>query len=108
MANLLHNVASCQHVLETVEYDRFGLMLPMFHSFMLTVCVLLPLLSGSSIVLIKSLHSPKSILQEIIQHQTTLLPAIPQLFRALAHFPVRRRSPSGFASAARLHSLSKP
>lgn len=86
--NLLHNVASCQHVLETVEYDRFGLMLPMFHSFMLTVCVLLPLLSGSSIVLIKSLHSPKSILQEIIQHQTTLLPAIPQLFRALAHFPV--------------------
>ncbi len=86
--NLLHNVASCQHVLETVEHDRFALMLPMFHSFMLTVCVLLPLLSGGSIVLIKSLHSPKTILQEIIQHQATLLPAIPQLFRALAHFPI--------------------
>ncbi len=86
--NLLHNVASCRHVLEAAQVDRFALVLPMFHSFMVTVCVLLPLFVGGSIVLIKSLHPPKSILHEIVRHQATVLPAIPQLFRALAHAPV--------------------
>ena len=86
-ANLLHNVASCREVLETVQADRFALVLPMFHSFMLTVCVLLPLLVGGSIVLIESLHPPKSLLQEIIRHEATILPGIPPLFRALAHVP---------------------
>lgn len=86
--NLLHNVASCRQVLEAVSEDRFALLLPMFHSFMLTVCVLLPLLVGASIVLIRSLHPPKNSLAEMIRHRATLLPAIPQLFRALAHAPV--------------------
>jgi len=85
--NLLHNVASCRLVLEAVNADRFALVLPMFHSFMLTVCVLLPLAVGGSIVLVKSLHPPKNMLQEIIRHRATLLPGIPQLFRALAHAP---------------------
>lgn len=86
--NLLHNVASCREVLEAVAVDRFALVLPMFHSFMLTVCVLLPFLVGGSIVLIRSLQQPKGILTEIIRHQATILPAIPQLFRALANAPV--------------------
>jgi len=86
--NLLHNVGSCRQILEVVDMDRFALLLPMFHSFMLTVCILLPLLAGGSIVLIRSLHPPKSILMEIIRHGATVLPAIPQLFRALANAPV--------------------
>ncbi len=85
--NLLHNVASCRRVLEAVEVDRFALVLPMFHSFMLTVCILLPLLVGGSIVLVRSLHPPKNLLLEILRHQATVLPAIPQLFRALAAVP---------------------
>ncbi|MBI4664504.1 MAG: long-chain fatty acid--CoA ligase [Verrucomicrobia bacterium] len=82
--NLLHNVDSCRQVLEAVSFDRFVVLLPMFHSFMLCVGILLPLLVGGSIVLIRSLHPPKNVLQEIIQHKATILPAIPQLFRALA------------------------
>ncbi len=85
--NLLHNVESCRQVLQAVDFDRFVLLLPMFHSFMLCVCILLPLLVGGSIVLIKSLHPAKNILQEIIHRQGTVLPAIPQLFRTLAHTP---------------------
>jgi long-chain acyl-CoA synthetase len=57
----------------------------MFHSFMLTVGVLLPLLIGGSIVLIKTLHPPKNIVAEILQHRATLLPAVPQFFRAMTH-----------------------
>lgn len=93
--NLLHNVESCRKVLEAVDGDRFVVLLPMFHSFMLCVGVFLPLLIGGSILLIKSLHPAKNILLEIIQRKATLLPAIPQFFRTLinvqipADFPVR-------------------
>jgi long-chain acyl-CoA synthetase len=85
--NLLANVESCRHELRAVGEDRFVVLLPMFHSFMLTVCVLLPMLVGGSIVLIKTLHPPKNIVMEIIRHRATLLPAVPQFFRALAHSP---------------------
>jgi long-chain acyl-CoA synthetase len=85
--NLLANVESCRQVLKAVGEDRFVVLLPMFHSFMFTVGVLLPMLVGGSIVLIKTLHPPKSVLLEIIQHRATLLPAVPPFFRALAHHP---------------------
>ena len=83
--NLLHNVESCRIVLQTVGEDRIVLLLPMFHSFMLCVGVILPLLVGGSIVLIKSVHPVKNIVQEILQRRATILPAVPQLFRTLMH-----------------------
>jgi long-chain acyl-CoA synthetase len=83
--NLLHNVESCRIVLEAVGEDRVVVLLPMFHSFMLCVGVLLPMLIGGSMVLIKSVHPPKNILQEILQRQATILPAVPQFFRTLSH-----------------------
>jgi long-chain acyl-CoA synthetase len=82
--NLLHNVESCRQVLQAVSFDRFAVLLPMFHSFMLTVGILLPICVGGSLVLVKSLHPPKNIIAEILRNQATILPAIPQLFRTLA------------------------
>jgi long-chain acyl-CoA synthetase len=87
--NLLHNVESCRIVLQTVEADRFAVLLPMFHSYMLTVGMLLPLLVGGSIVLIKSLHPPRTALQEIFQRKTTVLPAIPQFYRSMVSAPIQ-------------------
>ena len=93
--NLLANVESCRQELAAVDHDRFVVLLPMFHSFMMTVGMLLPLLVGGSLVLIKSVHPPKNVIAEIIQRQATILPAVPQFFRALAHaeapkdFPLR-------------------
>lgn len=91
--NLLHNVDSCRRILEVVEFDRFVLLLPMFHSFMVTACILLPLLSGGSIVLVRSLHPPKAMLAEIMANQGTVLPAMSQVFRALAALPPEVRLP---------------
>jgi long-chain acyl-CoA synthetase len=87
--NLLANVESCRQVLEAVSFDRFVVLLPMFHSFMLCVCIFLPLTVGGSMVLVKSLHPPKNIVVDIMRRQATILPAIPPLFRALsnAQFP---------------------
>lgn len=82
--NLLHNIRSCQQMLESSHGDRFVLLLPMFHSFMLTVCVLLPLCTGASMVLIKSVHPARNIIMEVLRHQGTILPAVPSFFRLFA------------------------
>ena len=82
--NLLHNVRSCEVVLAAVEGDRLAVLLPLFHSFMMTVGMILPLSVGGSIVLVRSLHPPKNAVLEIIRHQATILPAVPQFFRALS------------------------
>jgi long-chain acyl-CoA synthetase len=86
--NLLHNVESCRIVLRTVAADRFGVLLPLFHSYMLTVGLLLPLLVGGSVVLVKSLHPARNVLQEIFQRQATVLPAIPQFYRSMVNAPI--------------------
>ena len=83
--NIWHNVESCRKVLEAVGEDRFVILLPMFHSFMMTVGVFLPLLVNGSVVVVKSLHPPKNILAEIIHRKATLLPAVPQFFRMLTN-----------------------
>ncbi len=93
--NLLHNVASCRVALNANAQDRFVVLLPMFHSFMMTVGVLLPLLTGCAMVVIRSLHPAKNILAEIVRRRATILPAVPQFFRTLAavetgsDFPLR-------------------
>ena len=85
--NLLHNVESCRIVLETIDQDRMAVVLPLFHSYMLTVGVFLPLLVGGNLVLVKSLSQPRQIIQELCARQATILPAIPPLYRALAASP---------------------
>jgi long-chain acyl-CoA synthetase len=87
--NLLHNIESCRICLRAVEADRFAVLLPMFHSYMLTVGLLLPLTIGGSIVLVKSLHPPRNVLQEILQRQATILPAIPQFYRSMVQAPIQ-------------------
>jgi long-chain acyl-CoA synthetase len=91
--NLLHNVESCRQVLAAVSHDRFAGVLPMFHSFMLTVSVLLPLLVGGSIVLVRALHPPKNVILEMLQHGATILPAVPAFFRMLAHAGLPEKQP---------------
>ena len=91
--NLLHNVESCRQVLDVRKDDRFVAVLPIFHTFMLTVCVLLPLMTGAAIVLVKSLHPPRSVILEIVQRRGTLLPAVPPFFRLLLNAPLPAGSP---------------
>jgi long-chain acyl-CoA synthetase len=87
--NLLHNVESCRIVLRTVAADRFGVLLPLFHSYMLTVGLLLPLLVGGSLVLVKSLHPARNVLQEIFQRRATVLPAIPPFYRSMVNAAIQ-------------------
>jgi long-chain acyl-CoA synthetase len=81
--NLLHNVNSCRTVLESVPDDCFAVILPMFHTYMMTVGIFLPFTSGGSIVLVKSLHPPRAMLQEIFSRRATILPAVPSFYRMI-------------------------
>ena len=91
--NLLHNVESCRIVLETVQEDRLAVLLPLFHSYVLTVGIFLPLIVGGSMVLVKSLNQPRQILQEMCARQATILPAIPPFYRTLAGLPAPIKLP---------------
>jgi long-chain acyl-CoA synthetase len=81
--NLLHNVQSCRIVLESVPDDCFAVLLPLFHTYMMTVGIFLPFISGGSIVLVKSLHPPRAMLQEIFSRRATILPAVPSFYRMI-------------------------
>jgi long-chain acyl-CoA synthetase len=81
--NLLHNVQSCRIVLKAVPDDCFAVILPLFHTYMMTVGIFLPFTSGGAIVLVKSLHPPRAMLQEIFSRRATILPAVPTFYRML-------------------------
>jgi long-chain acyl-CoA synthetase len=87
-ANIASNVRACIEALEETEDDRLTLLLPMFHSFMLTVCIFTPLAMGAGIVLIKSVQPFKLAVKEIIRNRATILVGIPQLFQAMAQAKV--------------------
>ena len=91
--NFLHNVASCEAALTVREDDRVVVALPQFHSFMFTVGTLLPMLCGGGILLLKTLHPFKSVLEEIARHRGTILPAVPSFYRALLAVPEFGRLP---------------
>jgi long-chain acyl-CoA synthetase len=91
--NFLHNVTSCLTALTVREDDRIVVALPQFHSFMFTVGTLLPLLCGGGILLLKTLHPFKSVLEEITRHRGTILPAVPSFYRALLAVPEFGRLP---------------
>jgi long-chain acyl-CoA synthetase len=81
--NLLHNVESCRIVLAMVADDCFAVILPMFHTYMMTVGIFLPFTVGGSIVLVKSLHPPRALLQEIFSRHATIVPAVPTFYRMM-------------------------
>jgi len=85
--NFLHNVASCVEALDVRGDERVVVALPQFHSFMFTVGTLLPVLNGCGILLLKTLHPFKSVLEEIARHRGTILPAVPSFYRALLAVP---------------------
>ncbi|HEY1662506.1 MAG TPA: long-chain fatty acid--CoA ligase [Verrucomicrobiae bacterium] len=81
--NLLTNINSCRIVLSMVSDDCFAVILPLFHTYMMTVGIFLPFTVGGSIVLVKSLHPPRAMIQEIFSRRATILPAVPSFYRML-------------------------
>ncbi|MDY0096177.1 MAG: long-chain fatty acid--CoA ligase [Candidatus Vecturithrix sp.] len=86
--NLFMNVVDAVQVFKVIPKDKFLLFLPMFHSFTFTVCVLLPLKVGSTIVLIGSAKALDSIKKAIIFDRVTLFVGVPAVYNVLANKPL--------------------
>jgi long-chain acyl-CoA synthetase len=81
--NLLANVESCQRAGDFGSRDGFLCLLPFFHTYAITGTFLLPLLSGSKMVLVDRFH-PVKVLGLIQQHKVSVFLAIPSMYRVLA------------------------
>jgi long-chain acyl-CoA synthetase len=81
--NLSANTDSCIKVIKSTRGDNFLCILPLYHSFAATVCMLTPLLSGATMYPQK-LFRPDTALQTIQQQRITVLAAVPSMFLAMA------------------------
>jgi long-chain acyl-CoA synthetase len=81
--NLVANVESCQQAGEFDYRDGFLCLLPFFHTYAITGTFLLPLLSGSRVVLVDRFQ-PTKVLNLIQEHKISVFLAIPSMYRVLA------------------------
>lgn len=81
--NFLSNADSCRSMIPLSSKDVFLCLLPMFHSFAWTTCVLVPFLLGCKIVIVESLQPFEPIIKAIWNHKVTAFVAVPPIYAAL-------------------------
>ena len=82
--NLLSNAEASAAALHVTGKDRFLLFLPLFHSFSFTACVLVPLYSGATIILLKSVKPFSKVINSIFKDRITLFAGVPTIYNILS------------------------
>ncbi|MBU2102798.1 MAG: long-chain fatty acid--CoA ligase [Candidatus Omnitrophota bacterium] len=82
--NLLSNIADCAEVIRFSQKDTIICVLPLFHSFASTVCMLLPLYHGARIVIMRAVRPFKRIIRAIIKHRVTVFVGVPSFYSILS------------------------
>ncbi|MEW6008728.1 MAG: long-chain fatty acid--CoA ligase [Candidatus Omnitrophota bacterium] len=87
--NLLFDVLTCVKAIEVAKNDNFICMLPLFHSFPSTVCVLLPFAVGATTTIVEGVRPFSKVLKAILRHRVTVFVSIPAIYNVLVnvHFP---------------------
>lgn len=88
--NLLSNVEACCRAIELTTQDVFLCLLPMFHSFAWTTCVLVPLSLGLPIAVVESVRPFQQVIRVIWKHHVTRFIGVPPIFAALLKLPFWR------------------
>ncbi|HEU5402134.1 MAG TPA: AMP-binding protein [Terriglobales bacterium] len=83
--NLLDNAEGCRLATGFDDHQIMLAILPLFHAYGLTVTLLLPLITGSTVVIERFI--PRQILQTIERLRITCLVAVPSQYRLLAKDP---------------------
>jgi len=86
--NFLSNVKSCVSSIVVTEKDNFICVLPMFHSFAFTACILLPLAVGASITIIEHIRPFRRVIRNVIKKKITVFIGIPPIFNVLAQMEI--------------------
>lgn len=82
--NFIANATAATRVIHVTNKDRFVVFLPLFHSFTYTVCVIIPLLTGSMISLLPAVRPFSRIVKSLILDRITIFIAIPTVYKILA------------------------
>lgn len=85
--NLLSNAQAVIQLAELHPGDVLMSILPLFHAFGSTVCMVAPLLAGAQVVLVPK-FDPRRLLSTIQQHNVTLLAGVPSMYALLLRTPV--------------------
>ncbi len=89
-ANILANVDSCIKAINVTPVDNFMCLLPMFHTFAWTTCVVLPLTLGCPTVVVESIQPFKEVANQVRRHKVTVFIAVPPVFAAMVRVPFWR------------------
>ena len=81
--NIMSNSISATKVIQIKPNDRFIVYLPMFHSFTLSIMVILPLFNNVSIVIVKSIFPFSNVLKQVLLKKVTIFLGAPQIYNAL-------------------------
>ena len=88
--NLASNIISLKKTLQIYPEDKFLSLLPWFHTFGLTITMLLPISTLSSVVILRSFN-PAEIIKTIEEEKITALVGVPSLFRLLLKYCLSRK-----------------
>ena len=80
--NFISDVVSLVRSTVITRHDNFLCVLPMFHSFAWTVCVLLPLYSGATTVILETFQ-PNETVKTIVDENITFILAVPPMYGIL-------------------------
>jgi long-chain acyl-CoA synthetase len=84
--NIISNAEGCKDATGFDDRQVMLAILPLFHAYGLTVTNLLPLMTGSTVVVLER-FMPRSVLSAIERHRVTCLVAVPSQYRLLAIDP---------------------
>ncbi|BCD68461.1 fatty acid--CoA ligase [Nitratiruptor sp. YY09-18] len=82
--NIFSNILGIEKLLKVTSKERFIVYLPMFHSFTLTVTVLMPLYFGSPVVIIRSIMPFSNIIKQVLLKRVTVFVGVPDVYNALS------------------------
>ena len=82
--NLASNVISCAQIFKINDDDVFLCLLPMFHSFAWTTCVVIPLYLNLKVVIVANVMPASKWLGAMGTESVTLILAVPQIYAVLS------------------------
>lgn len=82
--NLISNIKDCAQIIRVTKRDCTICILPLFHSFASTVCMLLPIYKGAKIVIMRAVRPFKRVIRSIFKHRVTIFAGVPSLYSILA------------------------
>ena len=102
--NLEVNAEQCYRALQSRPDDIYLCVLPMFHVFAFTACILMPLWSGATVTILESFQ-PKEVIETLIRDEITIFMGVPAMYVVLLEagkknilFPKLRMAISGGAA----------